>query len=128
MRKIICLGVALSVPLVMTTAGNAAADSSACTHHFSGPQVCIRLEGTNGWNSVTGIWTNPPKRVKTNAVTLFWNGERYRTATARRVGQSLSYTWKHMETGTNTKLCVRFAASSRTACEKTRYAGIQGSR
>ncbi len=123
MRMIICLGVGLAVPLVMTTAGPAAADTSACTHHFSGPQVCIRLEGNNGWNSVTGIWTNPPKHVKSNAVTLYWDGERFDTSTATRVGKTLSYTWSSMQTGTDTKLCVKFKGSSRTACEKTKYIG-----
>lgn len=78
----------------MTTAGTAAADSSACTHHFSGPQVCIRLDGKDSWNSVTGIWTNPPKRVKSRVVTLYWDGKRFDTATAKRVGKSLSLIFK----------------------------------
>ncbi|MGW0315393.1 hypothetical protein [Streptomyces flavidovirens] len=123
MRKIICLGAALAVPLVMTTAGPAAADSSACTHHFSGPQICIRLDGKDSWNSVTGIWANPPKRVKSRAVTLHWDGKRFDTATAKRVGKSLSYTWSNLQTGTDTKLCVKFKGSNRMACEKTKYIG-----
>ncbi|MEV3998979.1 hypothetical protein ACFYPK_28545 [Streptomyces halstedii] len=122
MRKTICWGAALALPLIVTSAGPAAADASACTHHFSGPQICIRLEGKNHQNSVTGIWTNPGN-VKSRAVTLHWNGTHFSTATARRVGKTLSYTWTAMDTGTNTKLCVTFKGSSRMACETTKYIG-----
>ncbi|WP_327687079.1 hypothetical protein [Streptomyces sp. NBC_00467] len=123
MRKITCLAGALAVPLALTTASPASADSSSCTHHLSGPQVCIRLNGNNGWNSVTAIWTNPPKGTKSRAVTLYWNGERFNTRTAKKKGKSLSYTWSAMDTGTGTKLCVKFKGSSRMACEKTAYSG-----
>ncbi|MBT2441780.1 hypothetical protein J7E93_17000 [Streptomyces sp. ISL-36] len=123
MRKIICLSAALALPLALAAAGPAAADTSSCTHHFSGPQICIRLDGNNGWNSVTGIWRNPPKGLKSKAVTLYWNGEKFDTATARRVGKTLSYTWSNMQTGTDTKLCVRFKGSERMACDKTKYIG-----
>jgi len=126
MRKIICLGSALAVSLVMTTAGPAAADSSSCTHHLSGPQICIRLEGHNHWNKITGIWTNPPKGVKSRTVTLYWNGKKHHTATARRVGKTLSYTWSSMDTGTDTKLCVKFKGSQRMACQTTKYVGTRG--
>ncbi|MFJ3728835.1 Ku protein [Streptomyces sp. NPDC090045] len=48
-QKIIYLNTAavLAVASVLSTAGPAAADSSSCTHHFSGPQACVRLEGSN---------------------------------------------------------------------------------
>lgn len=123
MRKTMCLAAALALPLTITTAEPAAADSSACTHHFSGPQICIRLQGRNDWNSVTGIWTNPPKHIKNRAVTLYWNGDRFSTATATRVGKTLSYTWTTLQTGTHATLCVKFKGSNRTACEKTKYIG-----
>lgn len=108
---------------MVPSATPAAADSSACTHHMSGPQVCIRLDGRNGWNSVTGIWANPPKHVKKRAVTLYWNGKRHDTSTAKRVGKSLSYKWSNMQTGTGTKLCVKFKGSNRMACQTTKYIG-----
>jgi hypothetical protein len=123
MRKILCFGAALALPLVITTAGPAAADTSACTHHFSGPQICIRLEGRNHINSTTGVWTNPPKDVRTRPVTLFLNGKPSATATAKRVGETLSYTWPATDTGTGTKICVRFKGSARTACDTTKYIG-----
>lgn len=123
MRKTTCLALVLAVPLVMTSASPASADSSACTHHLSGPQVCIRLNGSNGWNSITGIWSNPPKSVKHRAVTLYANGERFNTRIATKKGRSLSYTWSAMDTGTGTKLCVKFKGSARMACERAAYAG-----
>ncbi len=119
-----------SVPLVMVsvllpvaTAGPAAADTSACTHHFSGPQVCIRLEGRNHSNSVTAIWTNPSRGTKHRKVSLYMNGRHFSTAQAHRVGSTLSHTWGRFDTGTDTKLCVKFAGISRMACEMTRYIG-----
>ncbi|MFJ8863733.1 hypothetical protein ACIRD8_35635 [Streptomyces sp. NPDC102451] len=123
MRKILYFGAALALPLVMTTAGPAMADSSSCTHHFGGPQICIRLEGRNDYNAVTAIWSNPPKKIKSRAVSLYWNGDHYDSATAKRVGKTLSYRWSTMDTGTNTRLCVRFKGSNRMACETTKYIG-----
>ncbi|WP_405680831.1 hypothetical protein OG239_02905 [Streptomyces sp. NBC_00868] len=80
MWKIVHLNAAgaLAAAFVLSAAGPAAADSSACTHHLSGPQVCVRLECNNFWNTPTAIWTNPPKSVKTRQVTLYVNGRHRR--------------------------------------------------
>ncbi len=51
------------------------------------------------------------------------NGKRFSTAQARRVGGTLSHTWGTFDTGTDTKLCVKFDGISRMACETTRYIG-----
>ncbi|MEV8395636.1 MULTISPECIES: hypothetical protein [unclassified Streptomyces] len=107
----------LAVSLATTPA---AADSSACTHHFSGPQICIRLEGQGGRNAVTGIWTNPPREVTSRAVSLFRNGQLIDTATATRSGKALTYTWPAEDAGTDTELCVKFRGSKRMACQTTR--------
>ncbi|MYV47801.1 hypothetical protein [Streptomyces sp. SID2888] len=118
------MGAALALAVVVPSAAPAAADSSACTHHWSGPQVCIRLEGRNGWNSVTGIWVNPPTQVKTRTVRLFLDGHQLNSAqTARRVGTTLSYHWQAFDTGTDVKVCVRFKEITRVACDKTKYIG-----
>lgn len=101
----------------------ATADSSACTHHWSGPHICIRLKGHNGWNSAIGIWVNPPARVKARTVSLYGKGNLFDTAVAKRVGRTLSHTWSSMQTGTDTRLCVQFKGSKRMACETTRYTG-----
>lgn len=115
--------VVASVLLPIATAAPAAADTSACTHHFWGPQVFIRLKGRNHLNSVTAIWTNPSRGTKRKKVTLFVNGKRFSTAQAHRVGGTLSHTWGTFDTGTDTKLCVKFDGISRMACETTRYIG-----
>lgn len=113
----------LAVLLVVSTAESAAADSSACTHHFSGPQICIRLEGRNSWNTVIGFWVNPPKKMKSRPVSLYWNGKHFNTSRATRVGKTLSHKWSSLQTGTNTKLCVKFKGSQRMACQHTRWVG-----
>ncbi|MGW1674573.1 hypothetical protein [Streptomyces sp. NPDC002324] len=109
---------------VVSTGSQASADSSSCTHHWRGPQVCIRLEGRNSWNSVTAIWVNPPKRVKSRTVQLYMHGRRfYAPQKAVRVGRTVSFTWSSMDTGTGTKLCVRFKGIDRMACDRTKYIG-----
>lgn len=117
------VAVVLATASVLPAAGPAAADSSACTHHLSGPQICIRLDGRNGWNSVTGIWSNPPSEIRSREVSLYWDGRHFNTSVATRKGSTLSYTWAGMQTGTDTELCVKFKGSRRMACETTRYIG-----
>ncbi|MGW2709084.1 hypothetical protein ACWC4J_08825 [Streptomyces sp. NPDC001356] len=124
MRRLCALGAALALAVVLPSAVPAAADTSACTHHWSGPQVCIRLDGRNGGNAVTAIWTNPPKKAKTRAVRLFLDGRQYGTVeTARRVRGTLSHTWTSFEQGTDVQVCVRFAGIRRVACDRTKYIG-----
>lgn len=118
---------ALAAALLLSTAAPASASASACTHHWSGPQACIRLDGKNGWNRVTAIWVNPPKQVKARTVTMTLNGHRvFRDGMAHRVGDTLSYTWPASDLGTDTRVCVRFAGINRVACETTKYTGVPG--
>lgn len=108
-RRRLVMALVLAFTGVVSTAAPASADSSSCTHHWSGPQVCIRLEGRNSWNSVTAIWVNPPKSVRARTVRLFMNGRQFADAQkAVRVGKTVSFTWSSMDTSTDTKLCVRF--------------------
>ncbi|MFD9097800.1 hypothetical protein [Streptomyces collinus] len=128
MKRLLSLSTALALAVVVPIAAPAAADTSACTHHWSGPQICIRLEGRNHWNSVTGIWANPPARAGMRKVRLFLNGHRFGSAqTARRVGATLSYHWSGFDTGTDTEVCVRFKGINRVACDTTKYIGNRAS-
>lgn len=126
MRKIIYLNSAgaLAAAFVLSTAGPAAADSSSCTHHFSGPQICVRLEGSDVWNTPVAIWVNPPKGVKTRQVSLYLNGEmpRFRNNPARatRVGKTLSYSWGRAQWEPEDRICVRFKDIDRVACERVK--------
>lgn len=111
---------------VITSASPVAADSSACTHHWSGPQVCIRLVGHNGGNAVTGFWSNPPGSVKSRGITLTQDGTRLGTRrTAKRVGKTISYTWRAFAQGTGAKMCVRFDRIDRVACQTTKCIGTK---
>ncbi|MEV7683762.1 hypothetical protein AB0O64_35280 [Streptomyces sp. NPDC088341] len=114
------LALALAGIAVSLTAPPAAADSSACTHHFSGPQICIRLDGEGGRNAVTGIWTNPPEHVAARPVSLFRDGQHLDTAMATRSGKALTHGWPTAHTGSNVELCVKFRGSRRVACQTTR--------
>ncbi|MFF5565366.1 hypothetical protein ACFY7Z_10130 [Streptomyces sp. NPDC012623] len=107
----------LAVPL---SAAPAVADSSACTHHFSGPQICIRLVGQGGRNAVTAIWTNPPADLASREVSLHRGGQLVDTATATRSDRALTHTWPTGDTGTGTELCVKFRGSQRMACQTPR--------
>lgn len=108
-------GLALSL-----TAAPAAADSSACTHDFSGPQICVQLRGSGGSNAVTALWTNPPDGLTSRGVTLYQDGRQVGTGTATRSGRALSHTWPTRDTGTDSRLCVKFRGSERMACQTTR--------
>ncbi|MET8218086.1 hypothetical protein [Streptomyces hirsutus] len=124
MKRIISFGAALALACIVPAATQAAADTSSCTHHWSGPQVCIRMEGRNDWNSVTAIWTNPPKSVTKRTMWLTQDGSRVGSKkTARRKGKTLSYTWSSFQQGTDAKMCVHFKGISRVACDKTKYIG-----
>ncbi|WP_331763697.1 hypothetical protein OH738_40195 (plasmid) [Streptomyces hirsutus] len=124
MRRIINFGAALALACIVPAAMPAAADTSSCTHHWLGPQVCIRMEGRNGWNSVTTIWTNPPKSGMKRTVWLIQDGSRVGSKkTVRRKGKALSYTWSSFQQGTDVKMCVHFNGISRVACDKTKYIG-----
>ncbi|MFD5786741.1 hypothetical protein ACFWH1_08900 [Streptomyces sp. NPDC127037] len=97
----------------------AQAAASACTHHFSGPQICISTDGEPGSANpghVTTAWTNPPKNRRTATVHIKEpDGFRY-TVKAHRVRGQLVASFapgRLMEDG---KLCARYAGSSRMAC------------
>ncbi|MFF8963220.1 hypothetical protein ACF1BK_10815 [Streptomyces globisporus] len=57
------------------------AAASACTHHLSGPQVCISTNGASGSENpgrVTTAWTNPPEGRRTATVHITEpGGQRY---------------------------------------------------
>lgn len=126
-QRIMCASTALAVACLIPTATPAAASTSSCTHHWSGPQVCIRLTGRNEWNAVTAIWVNPPRKVKNRSVRLYSNGKPlFGPELARLVGTTVSYTWSAFDTGAHTRLCVRFTGINRTACESTTYSGVPG--
>ncbi|MDQ0988790.1 hypothetical protein QFZ74_000018 [Streptomyces sp. V3I7] len=73
---------------------------------------------------MTAIWSNPPKKAKTRSVRVTLDGDQLGSAqTARRVGKTISYRWSAFDTGTDTKVCVKFAGINRVACETTRYIG-----
>lgn len=128
MRRLLCLSAALGLACIVPAAAPAAADTSSCTHHWSGPQVCVRLEGRNGWNSVTGFWANPPRSATTRTVRLTLNGRQLGGAeTARRKGGTISYEWSGFEQGTGVKVCVTFTGINRVACDTTKYIGNRAS-
>ncbi|MBC9715240.1 hypothetical protein H9Y04_22055 [Streptomyces sp. TRM66268-LWL] len=113
----------LAAGTIVPTAGSAAADSDACTHHWSGPQVCIELRGLERDVSVTAVWTNPPSGMRKRTVYLYHDGDRYKRAVATRRNGELRYTWPREDRDLDTKICVRFEGSQRMACEYTRYLG-----
>ncbi|KIF73184.1 hypothetical protein QR77_02705 [Streptomyces sp. 150FB] len=114
------LALALSGAALSLSAPPAAADSSACTHHFSGPQICVRLDGQGDRNAVTALWTNPPAHLSSRVVSLSRNGRVVSTVLATRAGKALSHTWPPAYTGSGTELCVKFRGSARVACQTTR--------
>ncbi|MFF3265325.1 hypothetical protein ACFYWO_39955 [Streptomyces sp. NPDC002932] len=97
----------------------AQAAASACTHHWSGPQICISTTGKWGSSNpgkVTTAWTNPPKSRRTAIVHITEpGGLTYTKKATRSKGQLIASTrpYRGMPDG---KLCARYEGSDRTAC------------
>ncbi|MDT0432909.1 hypothetical protein RM649_35495 [Streptomyces sp. DSM 41770] len=119
MKSIRVLLVAVVAVLAVSPGTPAQAAASACTHHFSGPQVCISTTGASGSANpgrVTASWTNPPRSLTRSTVRITEPGGFSYTLTARRHdGQIVASTvpGRMMRDG---RLCARFAGSDRTAC------------
>lgn len=118
-RLLRVLAVSLTATALATTLDVPAhAAASACTHHFSGPQVCISTDGPSGSENpgrVTTAWTNPP-RDRTSATVHITepDGHRYTLTAHRHRGQLIAtFTPSALPDG---KLCARYQGSSRTAC------------
>ncbi|MFB8027264.1 MULTISPECIES: hypothetical protein [unclassified Streptomyces] len=106
----LALAVSLDVP--------AHAAASACTHHLSGPQICMSTTGESGSanpGTVSTAWTNPPANRSSARVYITEpGGQRYALTTRRRGGRLVaSFTPGIQADG---KLCARYQGSSRTAC------------
>ncbi|MET9771372.1 hypothetical protein [Streptomyces sp. NPDC006415] len=118
-RLLRVLAVGLTATALATTLDVPAhAAASACTHHLSGPQVCISTNGASGSENpgrVTTAWTNPPESRRTATVHITEPGGQRYTLTARRSrGQLIAtFTPGALPDG---KLCARYQGSSRTAC------------
>ncbi|WP_285574066.1 hypothetical protein [Streptomyces sp. RTGN2] len=94
------------------------AAASACTHHFSGPQICISTNGEGGSANpgrVTTAWTNPPRdRTRATVHITEPGGFSYTLTARRRNGQLIASTVPGLLH--DGKLCARYKGSSRTAC------------
>ncbi|MFJ9408807.1 hypothetical protein [Streptomyces sp. NPDC101393] len=98
-------------------AANAAA--SACSHNWSGPQVCIAISGPDGSSypgTITATWTNPPKsRHKATAYISTYAASV--KVTAKRSGDAIKGSYNSYGTNfSNGALCARFKGSSVKAC------------
>ncbi|MFJ4713882.1 hypothetical protein [Streptomyces sp. NPDC088785] len=104
-------------PAAATEAAPARVDRSSCTHHWSGPQICIRMTGDALRTRVVGFWSNPPGSVRSRTTWLASDGRRITSvARATRVGKTVSFTWSGADYR-GRKICVRFRGINRTACQ-----------
>ncbi|MFI5643083.1 hypothetical protein [Kitasatospora sp. NPDC051705] len=98
------LATAAAAVLLATAAPAGAAtgrrSSDACTHNWSGPQVCIAIDGHDDWaRRLTVTWTNPGATARSTA--LLHEGDRQvevherMTGTAR--GGRITAEWTDIE-------------------------------
>ncbi|MFD3657944.1 hypothetical protein [Streptomyces sp. NPDC058620] len=116
--RVLAVGVTAAA-LLTSMQAPAQAAASACTHHLSGPQVCISTTGESGsanpgkvWTS----WTNPPRERTRATVHITEPGGLTYTLTARRRDGQLVASVVPGRLMDNGKLCARYQSSSRTAC------------
>jgi hypothetical protein len=110
--------------VLLTTATPAAAatrNSDACTHNWSGPQICISIEGESiRMHRVTATWTNPGSRQSATAHLREGDREVIGTRQARRVGDKLVAEWHPGESANRSseRVCVTMdGAENRWACQ-----------
>ncbi|MFE9913443.1 hypothetical protein [Streptomyces clavifer] len=104
--------------LIVSLDAPAHAAASGCTHHLSGPQICIATTGEPGSanpGTVRASWTNPPPQRTSAMVHITEPAGQTYTITARRRGDQLAATFAP-GIQTDGKLCARFHGSRRTAC------------
>ncbi|MFC7934581.1 MULTISPECIES: hypothetical protein [Streptomyces] len=107
-----------AVALIVSLDDPAHAVASGCTHHLSGPQVCISTTGEAGSANpgrVRASWTNPPRDRTTATVHITEPGGQTYTLTARRHDGQLVATFTP-GIQADGKLCARYQGSRRTAC------------
>ncbi len=123
MVSVLALAVAAAIPTAAPAGASPGAkplvkaDKSACTHDFSGPQVCIRMSGDAMYTRVTGFWSNPPKSVKSRKTWLTSDGSRTtEVETATRAGETISHSWGRGANYEGARVCVHFKGIDRAAC------------
>lgn len=108
-----------AVSMITAAAVPAQAAASACTHHWSGPQICISTTGEGGSvnpGRVTAAWTNPPRGTKSARVRFVLPDGFTYTLTAHRSRRGQLVVSDHPGMQPTGRLCVRFEVSSRRAC------------
>ncbi|MDH6130361.1 hypothetical protein [Kitasatospora sp. GP82] len=109
----------LLLPVPAADAAPAHRTSSACTHHLSGPQVCIRLVGRGTrQDHVIAVWANPPKGVNERTAHLYkGGGEPFVPVTGHRDGDEITADWGWMDLKPGA-VCVGFdGTEGRRACQ-----------
>ena len=92
------------------------ASSDACTHHWAGPKICVRVEGHSVWvKRLTAEWVNPPADVQSPTAYAWLNGRLQMPKQGHRQGGRIVAFWGPFQhSGT---VCVGFAGSKRRACQ-----------
>ncbi|GAA4982915.1 hypothetical protein GCM10025734_04500 [Kitasatospora paranensis] len=104
--------------------------SDACTHNWSGPQVCISIDGHDDWaRRLTVTWTNPGTVARSTAV--LHEGERQVEIHARMTGTArggqITAEWTDIEVSWG-KLCGSFTDTPKVwACVEVHDGGIYSS-
>lgn len=117
--RVLLVGITATVLVSAVSLPAAHAAASACTHHLSGPQICISTNGEGGSANpgrVTTAWTNPPANRTTATVRITEpDGFSYTIKAHRSRGQLIASVTpgRLMDDG---RLCARYAGSGRTAC------------
>ncbi|MFF2751104.1 hypothetical protein ACFVVA_36910 [Kitasatospora sp. NPDC058048] len=117
------VGAVLLVVVAAPPASAAVRSSDACTHHWSGPKVCIEIHGEGViLREVVARWTNPPKGAQSATAHMREGSEEYMgTQQAHREGDALVATWRPLRESANRSsetVCVTMdGAEGRWACQ-----------
>ncbi|MQS17619.1 hypothetical protein F7Q99_36890 [Streptomyces kaniharaensis] len=124
-RRAAAVSTALALTVLPTAAPAAAQtrSSDACTHHWSGPKICIEIYGSSIYmDRVVAKWTNPPRDLQ-GATAHLREGDRevIGTQQAHRVGGELVAEWHPGRSAnlSSEKVCVTIdGGQGRWACQE----------
>ncbi|WP_431676641.1 hypothetical protein [Kitasatospora sp. KL5] len=121
--RTVAVGCAIGSLVLVTATPAASAErrsSNACTHDWSGPQVCIEIEGHDDWASRLRVrWIDPPSG-KDAAEAILHEGDEQREVhirmPGRRQGKEIVAEWTDIRLSWG-KVCGSFAGLNAWACQ-----------
>jgi hypothetical protein len=124
---VVALGSLLAAATPATAASSRRSSGEACTHNWSGPQVCLQIDGHDAWaDRVTVTWTDPGSGVD-SSIAMLHEGDEQREVHIRQEGHrrngKIVAEWTGIQLAWG-KVCGSFAGTAGVwACQDVHTGG-----